>query len=381
MNASHRRWLRVIASCVVFVAIAAYLIHMFQKKTTSAQATPSPPPIRVVTATAKKGNQPIYLTGLGSVIPDYTVTLHTRVDGELLRFAVEEGQIVSAGQLIAEIDPRPFEVQLLQAEGQSEHDQAILANAKVDLERYRALYAEDSIPRQQYDTQIALVRQSEAAVKADQGPVESAKLQLVYTRITAPITGRIGLRQIDPGNIVHVADQNGLAIITQLEPISVIFNIAQDYLPLVMKRFRAGQPMKVDAFDRDFKTKIATGSLLTTDNQADVTTGTVRFKAMFPNEDDTLFPNQFVNARLLVDVKRGTILIPAAAVQRGPQGTFVYVVKPDETVEVRNVVVGPIEDEIASIDNGLAAGEVAVTEGTDKLQAGAKVQLASSVSE
>ena len=380
MNASHRRWLRVIASCVLFAAIAAYLIQMFQKKTTSAQA-PSPPPIRVVTATAKKGNQPIYLTGLGSVIPDYTVALHTRVDGELLRFAVEEGKIVSAGQLIAEIDPRPFEVQLLQAEGQSEHDKAILANALVDLERYRVLYAEDSIPKQQYDTQVALVRQSEAAVKADQGPVESAKLQLVYTRITAPITGRIGLRQIDPGNIVHVADQSGLAIITQLEPISVVFNIAQDYLPLVMKRFRTGQPMKVDAFDRDFKTKIATGSLLTTDNQADVTTGTVRFKAMFPNEDDTLFPNQFVNARLLVDVKHGTILIPSAAVQRGPQGTFVYVVKPDETVEVRNVVVGPIEEETASIEKGLAAGEVAVTEGTDKLQAGAKVQLASSVSE
>src|SRR6185369_16700081 len=379
MNASHRRWLRVFASCVLFLAVA-FFIHMFQKRTTSAKAPPSPP-VRVVTAIARKGNQPIYLTGLGSVTPLNTVTLRTRVDGELLRVVVEEGQIVSAGELIAEIDPRPFLVQLLQAEGQSERDQAILANAKIDLERYRNLYAEDSIPKQQLDTQVALVRQSEAAVKADQGPIENAKLQLTYARITSPITGRIGLRQIDPGNIVHITDQNGLAIITQLQPISVIFTIAQDYLPQVMKKFRTGQTMKVDAFDRDFKTKVATGSLLTLDNQADPTTGTVRFRAIFPNDENTLFPNQFVNARLLVDVRHGTILIPAAAVQRGPQGTFVYVVKPDETVDVRNTVVGTIEDELASIEKGLSPGEVVVTEGTDKLQAGAKVQPASSSTE
>jgi multidrug efflux system membrane fusion protein len=318
---------------------------------------------------------------LGSVTPLNTVTLRTRVDGELLRVVVEEGQIVSAAQLIAEIDPRPFLVQLLQAEGQSERDQAVLANAKLDLERYRNLYAEDSIPKQQLDTQVALVRQSEAAVKADQGPIENAKLQLTYARITSPIAGRIGLRQIDPGNIVHITDQNGLAIITQLQPISVIFTIAQDYLPQVMKKYRTGQTMKVDAFDRDFKTKVATGSLLTFDNQADPTTGTVRFRAIFPNDENTLFPNQFVNARMLVDVRHGTILIPAAAVQRGPQGTFVYVVKPDATVDVRNTVVGTIEDEVASIEKGLSPGEVVVTEGTDKLQAGAKVQPASSRTE
>ena len=210
-------------------------------------------------------------------------------------------------------------------------------------------------------------------MKADRGPIENAKLQLTYTRLTSPITGRIGLRGIDPGNIVHATDTNGLAIVTQLQPIAVIFNIAEDNVPAVMKKLRAGRRLIVEAYDRDLKNKIATGTLLTIDNQADVNTGTVRFKAIFQNDDNALFANQFVNARLLVDVKHGAILIPAGAIQHGPQATFVFVVKKDSTVEMRNVAVGPIEHDVASIDQGLAPGEVIVTEGVDKLQQGTKV--------
>jgi multidrug efflux system membrane fusion protein len=296
------------------------------------------------------------------------------VDGEMFRVAVKEGQLVSAGDLIAELDPRPFQVQLMQAEGQRDRDAATLANARIDLERYRALYSEDSIPKQQLDTQVATVNQLEATLKSDQAAIDSAKLNLTYTRITSPINGRIGLRTIDPGNIIHATDQDGIAVITQLQPISLIFNIAQDNIAPALKKLQAGKRLRVDAYDRDLKNKIATGELETIDNQVDVNTGTVRFKAVFTNEDNALFPNQFVNARLLVDVKRNTVLIPTAAIQRGPTGTFVYVVKSDDTVETRDISVGPIEKDVASIDQGLAANEVVVTEGVDKLQPGMKVQ-------
>jgi multidrug efflux system membrane fusion protein len=358
------------------IFIAVLLLFVFynrsSRKPSKAQAA-SPPAVPVVTAVAKKGDQPIYLNGLGLVTALNSVTLRTRVDGELLRFAVHEGQMVSQGDLIAEIDPRPFQVQLIQAEGQSERDQALLANAKIDLERYRVLYSEDSIPRQQLDTQAATVNQDEATVKADRGPIENAKLQLTYTRITSPINGRIGLRAIDPGNIVHASDTSGLAVVTQLRPIAVIFNLAEDNVPAVMKQLRAGRRLTVDAYDRDLKNKITTGTLLTIDNEADVNTGTVRFKAIFQNNDNALFSNQFVNARLLVDVRRGATLIPAGAIQRGPQATFVFVVKKDNTVEMRNIMVGPIEHDVAAIDQGLSPGEVIVTEGVDKLQQGTKV--------
>jgi multidrug efflux system membrane fusion protein len=371
MRADVRRSLRITLVLVIFVAIIAYLtLH----NGTKAAHPAAPAPIPVVTATAKAGDQPIYLTGLGSVVGFKTVTLRTRVDGELMRVAVSEGQMVSAGDLIAEIDPRPFQVQLEQAEGQKERDVALLENARLDAERYRILYSQDSIPKQQLDTQIALVKQDEATVKADQAAIDNAKLQLTYTRITSPINGRIGLRQVDPGNIVHAADQNGLAIITQLQPIAVIFSIPQDNVPQVMKKLRAGRRLLVEAWDRDLRNKISTGSLLTIDNQADVTTGTVRFKATFANDDNALFPNQFVNARLLVDVKRGAVLVPATAIQRGPETTFVFVVDEDDTVQTRNVVTGTIEAGMASIDRGLSPGETVVIEGVDKLQHGAKVR-------
>jgi membrane fusion protein, multidrug efflux system len=371
MRADLRRSLRIALVLVIFVAIIAYLT--LHNGTKAARPT-APAPISVVTATAKAGDQRIYLTGLGSVVGFKTVTLRTRVDGELMRVAVGEGQMVSAGDLIAEIDPRPFQVQLEQAEGQKERDVALLENAKLDAERYRILYSQDSIPKQQLDTQIALVKQDEAIVKADQAAIDNAKLQLTYTRITSPINGRIGLRQVDPGNIVHAADQNGLAVITQLQPITVIFSIPQDNVPQVMKKLRAGRRMLVEAWDRDLKNKISTGSLLTIDNQADVTTGTVRFKATFANDDNALFPNQFVNARLLVDVKRGAVLVPVTAIQRGPETTFVFVVDKDDTVQTRNVVTGTIEAGMASVDRGLSPGETVVIEGVDKLQHGAKVQ-------
>jgi len=372
MTPNQRRWLRRLTLLAVFVLVILLVSHHSQRTAKSANP-PNPPSIPVVTAVAKKGNQPIYLIGLGTVTPFETVTLHSRVDGQLMSVAVREGQMVSAGDLIAQIDPRPFEVQLLQAQGQLERDQAALANAKIDLARYQVLYAQDSIPKQQLDTQVALVNQDEAAVKADEGPVENAKLQITYSHITSPVTGRIGLRQIDPGNIVHVSDANGLAVITQLQPIAVVFSIAQDSIGPVARKLRLGQSLPVDAFDRDFKTKLASGVLLTIDNQVDVNTGTLRFKATFPNKDNALFPNQFVNARLLVDVNRNVVLVPAAAVQRGPQNSFVFVAKPDGTVETRSVVVGPINDDVAEIEQGLAENEVVVTEGVDKLQTGMRI--------
>jgi multidrug efflux system membrane fusion protein len=281
--------------------------------------------------------------------------------------------MVSAGDLIAVIDPRPFQVQLLQAEGQKERDEAALANAKVDLERYKTLYAQNAVPKQQLDTQQATVNQIEATLKSDQGAIESAKLQLTYSRITSPIDGRIGLRMVDPGNIVHAGDQEGLAVITQLQPIAVIFTLAEDNIPLVMRKLRSGRPLRVEAYDREFKNRIATGTLLTIDNQVDPDTGTVRFKAVFPNDENVLFPSQFVNARLLIDVKRRAVLVPAGSIQVGAQGSFVFVVKPDSTVEMRSVAVGSVEADVASIDKGLSAGEIVVTQGVDKLQQGTRV--------
>src|SRR5262245_28264852 len=276
MNVSRRRrWLRGIVVLVVLIVVAVFFSRTVQQNSNSTKPKPVAA-IPVVVAKAKTGNQPIYLTGLGSVTAYYTVTVRTRVDGEMFRVAVSEGQLVSAGDLIAEIDPRPFQVQLEQAEGQSERDKATLANARIDLARYTALYAEDSIPKQQLDTQVSLVKQLEATVKSDQAAIDSAKLNLIYTRITSPINGRIGLRQVDPGNIVHATDQNGLAIITQLQPIAVIFSISQDSIKPVMKKLHAGKPLRVDAYDRDLKNKIATGSLATIDNQVDLNTGTVR---------------------------------------------------------------------------------------------------------
>lgn len=358
-------------------AAAAYALlpGMGQGTSPSVKApeTPAVRAVSVVATEAKQGNLGIYLTGLGSVTASNMVTVRTRVSGQLVKVAFEEGQFVRKGDLLAEIDPRPFQVQLAQAEGQMARNQALLKNARRDLERFKTLLARDLISKQEFDAQLAQIDQHEGTIKSDQAQIDNAKLQLTYSRITAPISGRIGLRVIDEGNMVQANDPNGLAVITQLQPIAVMFNIPQDDLPPVLKKMQSGQRLAVEAYNRDLKQKLATGTLLTIDNQIDPNTGTVRCKAIFPNEDSSLFPNQFVNARLLVDTKQGTVIVPVAAIQRSPQSTFVYVVKDGGTVESRNVVVGPSEGDDVSITSGLSSGEVVVIEGVDRLQHGTKV--------
>ena len=330
----------------------------------------------VVAAPAKKGDVGVYLAGLGAVVPIASVTVRSRIDGQLMKVLFREGQVVRAGELLAEIDPRPYQAQLDQAEGQMQKDQALLANARIDAERYRVLFEQDSVAKQQLDTQLSLVRQYEGTVRVDQSAIDSAKLQLIYSRIVAPISGRLGLRQVDPGNIVRASDANGLVVITQLQPISVVFTIPEDSLPPVMKKLRAGEKLAVDAYDRADKVKLASGTLLTVDNQIDPATGTVKLKAQFANQDMSLFPNQFANVHMLLEVKRDATVVPGAAIQRGTPGTFVYAVKPDNTVTVRVVKLGPIQGDSVSIEAGLAPGEQVVVDGADKLREGAKVELA-----
>jgi multidrug efflux system membrane fusion protein len=331
----------------------------------------------VVAQPAARADVDIIVNGLGTVTPLRTVTVKTRVDGELVRVLFEEGQSVKEGQLLAEIDSRPFQLQLSQAEGQLARDRALLENARLDLERYKTLFAQDSIARQQVDTQASLVRQYEGTVRVDQSQVENARLQLAYARISAPIAGRIGLRQVDAGNIVRAGDANGLAVITQLQPVSVLYTVPQDLLPSVLRRIQSGDKIPVEAWDREQKAKLADGMLASADNQVDPQTGTVRLKAQFGNEDAGLFPNQFVNVRMKLDTLRDAVTVPSAAVQRGAQGMFVYVVRPDNTAALRPVKLGPLDGQRQAIAEGLAAGEMVVTDGTDRLRPGAPVEVAS----
>ena len=332
-------------------------------------------PVPVVSAIARKGDLVLALTGLGTVTPTDTVTVRSRVDGQINRVLFREGQLVQQGETLVEIDPRPFQVQLMQAEGQMAKDQAAAKNARMDLERYQSLAQQGILAKQQLDAQVSTVNQFEASLKADQAQVESAKLNLTYSRVAAPISGRVGLRLVDQGNVVHANDTTGLAVVVPVQPITVLFTIPADSIQRVLKKRNAGEVLVVEAYDRDLKNRLAVGTLTAIDNQVDSTTGTVRLKALFENKDTALFPNQFVNARLLVDTLHGVTLIPTAAIQRSPQGDFVYVVKPDSTVEMRMVEVQEMEGDGAAIRSHLNPGEVVVTDGLERLKPGSKVVI------
>jgi membrane fusion protein, multidrug efflux system len=342
-------------------------------KTTSARAG-MVQVIPVAVATAVTRDLPVFLTGLGSVTAYYTVSVKSRVDGQLVDVKFREGQFVHQGDLLAIIDPRPYEVQLSQAQAQLFKDQASLRDAKLNYERYKGLLQDSgAMSQQQVDTQQTTVDQLEGQVRTDQAAIENAKLELVYCHITAPVSGRIGLRQVDPGNIVHAADTTPMLVITQLQPIAVIFTLPEDTLPQVSQHMTRGT-LAVEAYSRDDETKLATGKLETIDNEIDQTTGTGRLKAVFNNKDNALWPNQFVNIHLLIETRKNSTLIPAAAVLRGPQGTYTFVLKPDKTVELRPVTVAVSQNNMAAMASGIAPGDIVVTDGQDKLQAGSLVE-------
>jgi membrane fusion protein, multidrug efflux system len=378
-----RRWLYVVAALVL--AVGCYLLFEQLHSKSSAQKAGSatgkagkkgaPAVTPVVAVQAQKGNIGVYVTGLGAITPLNTVTVKSRVDGQLMSVHFKEGDRVQQGDPLIEIDPRPYQAIVVQIDGQLARDQALLENAHVDLSRYTTLLAQEAIPEQQLATQQALVKQYEGTVKNDQGLLEAAKLNVTYCHITAPITGVVGLRLVDPGNIVHAADTNGMLVITQIQPISVIFTVGEDQLPPVLQKIRAHQRLPVDAWDRELKNKLATGTLFTVDNEIDQTTGTLKLRAIFNNQNSALFPNQFVNARLLQQEKQGVTLLPSAAIQRNTNNTYVYLIKPDNTVTIRNIKVGTTEGDQSEITSGLSPGDKLVMTGVDKLQEGSKVSV------
>jgi membrane fusion protein, multidrug efflux system len=342
-------------------------------KPASARANVAPV-VPVSVATAERRDMPYYLSGLGSVTAYYTVSVKSRVDGELMQVNFKEGQDVKSGDLLAVIDPRPYQVALEQAQATLFRDQALLRDAKLNYDRFKGLLqSSGAMSQQQVDTQQATVDQLEGTVRNDQASIDSAKLNLVYCHITAPVTGRIGLRQVDPGNIVHASDTNSMFVITQLQPIAILFTLPEDNLQAVSQRMAKGT-LEVDAYSRDDQTKLASGKLLTIDNQIDQTTGTGRLKAVFDNKDNSLWPNQFVNVRLLLETRKDSTVVPAAAIQRGPQGTYIFVVKSDNTVDVRQVNVSFTQNNLSVIASGLSPNEVVVTDGQDKLQQGSKIE-------
>jgi multidrug efflux system membrane fusion protein len=341
-------------------------------KTQNAHAA-APRAISVAIAPVQKQDVPVYLTGLGTVTAFNTANIKSRVDGQIMKVNFREGQDVREGDLLIEIDARPYQVQLEQMQAQLFKDQATLRDAKLNLDRYTALIPSGSIAQQQVDTQKSTVDQLEGQVRTDQAQIDNAKLQIVYCHITAPFDGRVGLRQVDPGNIIHAADTNPMLILTQLRPIAVIFTLTEDVLPTVSQHMSHGT-LEVDAFSRDDQTKLATGKLLTIDNQIDTTTGTAKLKAVFDNKDNKLWPNQFVNADLLLETRKNSTTVPTAAILRGPQGTFVYAVNADKTVKDKAVTVSLTQGDTTVITDGVNPGDTVVTDGQDKLQTGSHIE-------
>ena len=366
------RWILLVLLLLFGVVAFFFFQRQGMGNRATAKPPPAPVPVAITTAVAVKGNIGVFINALGTVTALSTVTVNSRVDGQLMSVNYREGQMVRKDDVLVEIDPRPFQALLTQAEGQLERDKALLENAYIDLKRFQLAYAKHAIPKQQLDTQVATVHQLEGTVKDDQGVLDNARVQLAYCHITSPIPGRVGLRLVDPGNIVLAANTTGMLVVNQVQPISVIFSVAEDYLPQIVTQLRHGNRLAVDAFDRAQQKKISSGSLLTPDNQIDITTGTIRLKAIFPNKDLTLFPNQFVNARLLVNTQRDMTLVPNAAIQRNGQGAFVYVVQPDQSVAMRTVSAGTTDGNVTAVE-GLNAGDTIAVDGFDKLQNGVKV--------
>ena len=367
-----RHWVIIIVTIVIVIAGIIFIrSNMTGKKSLDGNQHPQP----VTAFVTNKADFDVYLKGLGTVIPTNTVTVKSQVSGQLMSVRFKEGQHVNKDDLIAEIDPRPFQAQLMQAEGQLARDEAFLKNAKSDLALHKQLIAQDSIAAQQVTTQEALVKQYLGVIETDKGQIANAKLQLIYARVITPITGRAGLRQVDPGNMVQVNDVNGIVVITQLQPVTVVFSLPQDNLTILMKRWNAGATLPVQAYDQEGKVLLARGKLLAVDNQIDTTTGTIKLKSIFDNKDNNLFPNQFVNVRLKVDTLHDATVMSSAAVQRGSIGTFAYVVKDDKSVTVRMLKLGPADGDNVVVMEGLAPGESVVTVGGDKLREGTKVEL------
>ena len=364
------RWPWLLGAAVI-VAIVFYLRHGSAQQ---AKNNVDPPvrPVVVSTAVAKQGDIGVYLDALGTVTPVYTVTVTSRVQGEITQVHYHEGQMVRKGDPLLEIDPRPYQAQLTQAEGQLAHDQALLNEAKIDLDRYQQAFNRNAIAKQQLDDQQQVVLQDEGTVKNDEGTLASAKVTLAYAHITSPIDGRVGLRLVDPGNIVQANSTTPLVVITQLQPITVIFSVAEDHLSRIQQQLRKGVRLSVDAFDRERASKLASGYLLTLDNMIDTTTGTVKLKAMFPNTDGALFPSQFVNARLLVDTLHNVTLIPTPAIQRNAQGAFVYVIGADQTASIHPVTPGVTDGTMTQVE-GIEPGSTLAITGFDKLQDGSKI--------
>jgi multidrug efflux system membrane fusion protein len=369
---SPRRLATLVGLTLSLAAPASLLLSCSADSKQAAHAA-APHAVSVAVAPVQRQDMPVYLSGLGSVTAYNTANIKSRIDGQIMQVRVREGQNVKQGDLLVEIDSRPYQVQLEQAAAQLSRDQAQLGDVKLNLDRDMQLIPSGSISQQQVDTQRALVHQVEGTVNNDRASIDNAKLQITYCHITAPFNGRVGLRQVDPGNMVHASDTNPMLILTQLEPIAVIFTLPEDVLPSVARHMKT-TTLQVDAYNRDDQTKLASGKLQTIDNEIDQTTGTAKLKAVFDNKDGQLWPNQFVNVNLLLEVRKDSTVVPSAAIQRGPQGMFVYAVKSDNTVEARPVTVALTQGSIASIATGLNPGDVVVTDGQDKLQSGSKIE-------